>query len=130
MLLHVWGTADVAALAALACEYGGTDFIFGHSGGEEDAVAMAAKVASERDNIYLDTACSYVWQGAIEHMTSVAGAEKILFGSDAYWNSMEVAIGRVLFADISDEEKMMILGQNAKRLFRWGAPPDGSVESL
>ena len=117
VLMHVWGVADVKAITALADEYPGTDFIIGHSGGEENAVALATQAAAQRGNLYLDTACSFVWQGAIEHMVHVAGAKKVLFGSDASWNSMEIAIGRILYADISEEEKRLILGKNAERLF-------------
>ena len=41
----------------------------------------------------------------------------MLYGSDAYWNSMEAAVGRILLAELTDEEKRQILGLNAKRLF-------------
>ena len=89
----------------------------GHSGGEEDAARSAIEVAARHENVYLDTACSYVWYGAVEAMARGAGACKVLYGSDAYWNSMEAAVGRILLAELTDEEKRQILGLNAKRLF-------------
>ena len=75
-------------------------------------------VAANHANVYLDTACSYVWYGAIEAMVRGATAEKVLYGSDAYWNSMEAAIGRIALADISEKEQRLVLGENAKRIFR------------
>ncbi len=117
VLLHTWGINDIEAMEAVAKEYNKTVFLLGHSGGEEKAVIMASKISAELDNVYLDTACSYVWHSAIEYMVKVAGANKILFGSDAYWNSIEASIGRILFAEIEDFEKKLILGENAKLLF-------------
>ena len=119
VLLHTWGQ-EVLRFDELARQFPSTVFILGHSGGEEDAVKSAIGVAARNEHVYLDTACSYVWHGAVEAMVEEAGAHKVLYGSDAYWNSMEAAIGRVLFAQITDEQKRLILGLNAYRLFHLG----------
>lgn len=117
VLLHTWGIQEIRRFHQIAEDYPDTTIILGHSGGEEDAVAEAIRVAAEHANVYLDTACSYVWHGAVEAMVQGASANKILFGSDAYWNSMEAAVGRIAFANISEEDKKLILGENAKRIF-------------
>lgn len=119
LLIHTWGIVDVEAASELADRYPKTVFLLGHSGGDADATVLAAKVAADRENVFLDIACSFVWQGAIEYMVHTCGAEKILYGSDAYWNSMEVAVGRILLADITEDEKTAILGRNALRIFHW-----------
>lgn len=116
VLIHTWGD-DVLRFEEIAARYPDTILILGHSGGEESAVRQAIRLGADYENIYLDTACSYVWYGAIEAMVKGAGAEKILYGSDAYWNSMEAAVGRILFAEISDQDKRKILGENAVRIF-------------
>ena len=116
VLLHTWGQ-EVLRFHKLAQSFPRTICILGHSGGEEDAVRSAIEVAARHENVYLDTACSYVWYGAVEAMARGAGACKVLYGSDAYWNSMEAAVGRILLAELTDEEKRQILGLNAKRLF-------------
>lgn len=118
VLLHTWGVEEISHFYRLAKEFPHTVFILGHSGGEEKAVAQAIQVAAKYANVYLDTACSHVWQGAIEAMVQTVGADKILYGSDASWNSMEAAVGRILFAEIPIEAKRKILGQNAARLFQ------------
>ena len=118
VLLHTWGTDDIHKMEALAARYPETAFIIGHSGGEVDAVIMAADAAAGFKNLYLDTACSYTWYGTLEMMVKRAGAGKVLFGSDAVWNCTAAAIGRVAYADISDEDKKLILGDNAKRLYK------------
>ena len=118
ILLHTWGVEDIVRFHEIANLYPHTIFVLGHSGGEEAAVKEAICVAAGHENVYLDTACSYVWQGALEAMVRGATARKILYGSDAYWNSMEAAIGRVALADLPEEDKWMILGGNAKRIYR------------
>ena len=124
VLLHTWGQ-EVLRFHKLAQSFPRTIFILGHSGGEEDAVRSAIEVAARHENVYLDTACSYVWYGAVEAMARGAGACKVLYGSDAYWNSMEAAVGRILLAELTDEEKRQILGLNAKRLFHLDQPQRG-----
>ena len=52
----------------------------------------------------------------MERLTAGAGAEKILFGSDCYFFSMTQQIGKVLGADLSDDEKQKILSGNALRI--------------
>lgn len=118
VLLHTWGTDDMRKMEALAARFPDTTFIIGHSGGEVDAMVSAADAASKYDNLYLDTACSYTWYGTVEMMVKKAGASKILFGSDAVWNCTAAAIGRVAYADIPEEDKKLILGENAKRLYK------------
>ena len=121
VLIHTWGIEDLLRFHDLAAEFPRTTLILGHSGGEEAALREAIRVAANHDNVYLDTACSYVWYGAIEAMVRGATAKKVLYGSDAYWNSMEAAVGRIALADISEEEKRLILGENAKRIFHMQA---------
>jgi predicted TIM-barrel fold metal-dependent hydrolase len=43
------------------------------------------------------------------------GAEKILFGTDTYSAAFQAS--RIAFARISDEDKRLILRENAKKLF-------------
>lgn len=117
VLLHTWGTDDIHKMEELGTCFPETVFIMGHSGGEINALLEAADAASKYDNLYLDTACSYTWYGTLEMMIKKAGASKVLFGSDAVWNCTAAAIGRVAYADIPEEDKNLILGENAKRLY-------------
>lgn len=118
VLLHTWGVDDIKLFNKLARDFPETDFILGHSGGELPAVLEAIKLAQKFNNVFLDTACSWMYSGLIEKMVEGAGAEKVLFGSDAVWNSTEAGIGRIMFADITDEQKRLILGMNAKKLMK------------
>jgi predicted TIM-barrel fold metal-dependent hydrolase len=45
-----------------------------------------------------------------------AGADRVLFGSDMPLMDPRPQIGKIITADISDEAKQLILGDNARRL--------------
>jgi len=53
------------------------------------------------------------------------GAEKFMLGSDGFLNSLSVGIGPVVFANISDDDKRLILGLTIARLVdKVGVLPD------
>lgn len=116
LLSHTWGIKDIRDFDEIAGQYPGLKIILGHSGGEIDAIREAAAVAQKRKNVYLDITISYNYQGLIEWLAGEAPAEKLLFGSDAAYNSQSAALGKVIYADISDEAKACILGLNMKKL--------------
>jgi predicted TIM-barrel fold metal-dependent hydrolase len=67
-------------------------------------------------NLYTDTSGGASSRNnALEYAVREIGADKILFGTDTY--SAAFQAGRVALARISDEEKKMILRDNALRLF-------------
>jgi predicted TIM-barrel fold metal-dependent hydrolase len=53
----------------------------------------------------------------IRHFVEVAGADRIVWGADAPLFSMAQQLCKVLFANISDEDKEKILYRNAAKLF-------------
>lgn len=117
VLVHTWGCRDIGLMERLAREFPATVFLVGHCGGELDASLRAGELAREYENFYLDFTCSWGYANLPEYLVRTCGASKILYGSDALWNSMTASLGRIIFADISDEDKRLILGGNAARLF-------------
>ncbi|KKK49641.1 hypothetical protein LCGC14_3133040, partial [marine sediment metagenome] len=51
-----------------------------------------------------------------EQLVAEAGAENVVWGSDAIFLSQAQQIGRVIGARISDEDKKTVLSGNARRL--------------
>jgi predicted TIM-barrel fold metal-dependent hydrolase len=104
-------------LEELSYEYRNVNFIMAHYGGwNMRDLPEAMAVASKAPNVYIDSSGSVEWFGGFEKAVARIGAEKILFGSDFPWGNLAFMIGRVVFANISDEEKKKILGLNAKEL--------------
>ena len=68
---------------------------------------------------YVDTA-EGMWKPALELAHGFYGSEHILFGTDLPWGDTPRIIENINELSIHDEEKKMILGENAKRLFKLG----------
>ncbi len=127
VLIHTWNSLRyVDALldyclpslfAKIAEEYPDAIILLGHSGGEYDGVLDAIKVAKEYPNVYLDTASSRLYPEVIEMMVDEVGAERVLYGSDVPFLTPVTQVGKIVYADIKESEKEMILGLNAAKLF-------------
>ncbi|MGN0542609.1 MAG: amidohydrolase family protein [Acutalibacteraceae bacterium] len=96
--------------------FGGAPVVAAHFGGtcawEETKEFLCGK------NVYLDTAycCGVLPPVKAEEIIALHGADKILLGSDAPWQSPADNIGLIDCLDISEDEKRAILGENARRL--------------
>ena len=71
----------------------------------------------EHPNLFVDTCSSTMPFRHLEKFVREVGAHKILFGSDATYLSLGPQVAKVAFAGISEEEKLLIFGGNARRIF-------------
>jgi hypothetical protein len=124
VLCHTWDGSSHDSpqkLVETAERFPNVPVILGHCGGSirgMEASIEAVRTQSGRpQNIYLDLTGSALWTGRIERMVEKAGAERILFGTDLPFIDPRPQLGSVLMAGIGDEQKRMILGLNAARLF-------------
>lgn len=69
-------------------------------------------------NIYVDTSGGEPEAGILEYAVKRVGAERILFGSDAPGRGFGVQLGKVMGADISEEDRNLILCENTKRVYK------------
>lgn len=106
---HSWTESEICKIAELFPE---VDFIFAHYGLNMGYQDMVLKRYA---NVYTN-----VWDlgsmGWLERGIKEVGAGKFILGSDGFLNSLSVGIGPVVFADISDDDKRLILGQTIARL--------------
>ena len=121
ILSHTWGVSmkgesrnSVDKVATIMEKYRNITFIMGHScqGQVDDAI----RVAKTYENAYLDLCDTGRLNGVIEKMVRLAGPRKVLFGTDAPMQSFTFQMGAVLGSAIPDEEKKMILRENALRI--------------
>jgi predicted TIM-barrel fold metal-dependent hydrolase len=104
---HFWSEAEICRIAT---EFPQVNFIFGHySGGFQDTVMQ------DYPNVYTNI-WSYGNLGWLERGIQKVGAGKFMLGSDGFLNSLSVGTGPVVFANISDDDKRLILGQTIARL--------------
>jgi len=115
ILFHTWGAdEEFKQIRGLSARFPETSLLLAHAGcaNEEGYI----KIARECPNVYLDTAFSRSPRGLFERLVACAGVEKVVWGSDAYFYSQSSQVGKVLGAQISDEEKRMVLSGNAERI--------------
>ncbi len=98
-------------------EFPEVPFIFGHSGGRLAGIIDAIEIGKTHKNAYYDMAGDVYNRHFVEYVTENVGADRLLAASDLNWFDFSVQIGMVLGADITTEEKELILGGNAARLF-------------
>ncbi len=112
ILSHTWGSAK--DLTSLHNEYRNIKFLVAHCGaGIPDNFLTAVQ---ELDRTYLDLSSSCVYLGEIERLVSAVGAKRITFSTDMAYLEPAAQLGRVAFANIPEEDKILILGQNISQL--------------
>lgn len=92
-----------------------------HWGGGLPFYALMPEVASALKNTFFDTAATpFLYRAQVfERVAEIAGADKILFGSDNPLISPRRIIAQIESVDLSQEAKSLILGGNAQRLLGW-----------
>jgi len=87
------------------------------AGGKSPELQVRAIQASRHGNVYADTSSAQsLLPGLIEWAVGQVGAERLLFGTDTplYFSPSQRA--RIDHADLSDQQKRMILRDNARRI--------------
>jgi len=102
---------------SIAEKYPQVPIILGHAGNTFSGVEEAVEMAKKHENIYLDLNFSTFYYGVVEDLVRRVDVRQLIFGSDASWNSMSYLLGIILYAKISDSDKIKILGENAAPLF-------------
>lgn len=118
VLSHTWGVSmndescnSADKVVGILDKYKNITFIMGHS--IQGQVDIAIDIACHYENAYLDLCDTGRLNGVIEKMVARAGAHKIVFGTDFPMQGYSMHLGAVLGAKISDEERRLILRDNA-----------------
>jgi len=96
-------------MANIARLYPEATFVMAHIGGGGDW-RWCIRAIKDTPNVFTDVGGSVHDRPMIEEVVSLLGADRILFASDGGWSS---AVGKVLGAEISEEEKKTILACGA-----------------
>lgn len=122
IMQHTWnktggkqgpGESTPAELAELARRFPGQTFICAHAGGEWEQGIRAVRA---QPNVVIETSGFDATAGFLEMAVRELGPKRILFGSHLPSRSLGTELGKVLGAEISEEAKHLILGENFRRL--------------
>lgn len=95
--------------------------VMAHMGGQPYAKGnwhLAVETAKKHPRLILDTASSQIDNGMLEYAVAEVGPERVHFGSDMPLLDPWVQRAKIEGADISDDAKKMIMGENLARLLR------------
>jgi predicted TIM-barrel fold metal-dependent hydrolase len=73
-------------------------------------------LARDFPNVYLELTAVMDDRGVLEKFAEEAGSERMFFGTDLPWFDPHHAMGCLLSADITDEDRHNICHRNAERL--------------
>ena len=118
------GTATPDILYRFVSSFPNADIILAHWGGGIPFYGLMPEVRKALANVYFDSAASpFLYDAAVfERVASLAGPEKILFGTDYPLVQPDRLLGQVMEADLSAHARELILGGNAARLLRLKDP--------
>jgi len=118
MIVHTWLDSDpygnVDLFARVAKDYPDINWLMGHSGGPYGTF-RAVEIAKELPNVFLDLTMSMCPARQIEFFIEEVGADRIIFGTDNPFIDPRPQIGRLCLADITQEDRIKIMGGNVKR---------------
>ena len=119
VLVHTWEGDERCrpkALGQVAEAHPTVRLLLGHSGGGPSGRREAVEVAKAHSNLYLELCLSRLMSADIEYLVGEVGAERVIFGSDSPWIDPRFTLGKVAYANLSDEQLRLILGENMARL--------------
>jgi len=118
---HTWfkvdkqepGESTPLDLVALAERHPHIPLICGHTGGDWEKGIRAIR---KYQQISVDLAGGDPTSGLVEMAVRELGAERVIYGSDIGGRSFASQLAKVFGADISREQRKLILGENLKRM--------------
>ena len=107
------GESTPLDLVSLAQRHPKASLICGHTGGNWELGIRAVRAVK---NISVDLAGSDPTNGIVETAVRELGAERVLYGSDVAGRSFASQLAKVRGADVPEDAKRLILGENLRRL--------------
>jgi predicted TIM-barrel fold metal-dependent hydrolase len=116
MVIHIHNDDD-ADMERLCKEFPKATFVLAHLGDEPDEIQRRIALAGHYPNLYLDICGNgFERMGIFEKAVTIAGAERVLFGSDFTINDPAGVIARVLYSNFNEDTRQKILGGNLAHL--------------
>lgn len=109
-------TAQPADLPKVADRRPGLPLLMGHSGLVEHGFDASARIVRDHPDVYAELCGSRMTTRWLERIVAIAGAAKVVYGSDASFLDPRVALGRLLYAELSEDDRALVGGGTVARL--------------
>jgi predicted TIM-barrel fold metal-dependent hydrolase len=97
----------------LAQRFPDVPMICGHSGGDWE---LGARAVRPYKNIYFEFSGSDTHSTEVDFAVKELGAERIVWGGHIPSRSYATELSKVIDADLTNEQRMLVLGGNMRRL--------------
>ena len=94
-------------------KYPKTRLVLGHAGGRSSALEATIGVCADFPNVAVDISGDYFDNGLVDCLVARLGAKRVLYGSDINWIDPRCNLAAVLGSDLSDEDALLMLRENA-----------------
>lgn len=130
IMQHTWfktggkqsaGESTPSELAELAARFPQQAFLCAHAGGEWERGVRAIRDSA---NVLIETSGFDATAGFIEMSVRELGSRRIVFGSHLPSRSLGTELGKILAAEISDEDRGHIFGENYRILLEGRIPSE------
>jgi predicted TIM-barrel fold metal-dependent hydrolase len=108
--------AFLSDVEQLMVKYPDVIFFLDHAARTMEVAVEYAKYAKKYPNCYLQLTYTSVTLGSIEYLVKEVGADRILYGTDAPMRDPRPQLGWLVYANISEEDKRLILGTNMQKV--------------
>lgn len=112
---HQQGRSEPHDIADLARRFPEAKILMAHL--EGSGIRGVLDVA-ECPNVWIDTSGSQPFTGTLEYAVQHIGAERIIFGTDRFGRGLAPQLGRIMGAEISEDDRSKILAENAIALYK------------
>ncbi len=119
ILIHTWAgdsRCHPTVCGEVAAAHPRAHFLLGHSGGTRAGRIEAVRVAQRVENVYLELCSSNITAEEIAWMVAEAGAERVIFGTDAPWVDPRFPLGKMAWTGLSDDALQRVMGGNIMQL--------------
>ena len=129
IMTHSWDVSDYNPVQYMSHpdrfrkhleKYHKTPFVLGHAGGRPGAFNATVKLCMDFDNVYLDFAGDYYYNGVIDAFADKIGAARMLYASDVNWFDPRGNIGLFLGSSLNEADLLKTFRNNAIKVYLSG----------
>ncbi|WP_229890571.1 amidohydrolase family protein [Streptomyces lavendofoliae] len=106
---HGGAWSDARHFAAVSPRHPGVPLLMGHAGLFPQGLRAAMEAAARCPDLVLETCGSRMTARHLTRMVAGVGAHRVAFGSDAVFLDLRAGLGRVLLADLPEEDRERVL---------------------
>jgi predicted TIM-barrel fold metal-dependent hydrolase len=107
------GESTPMDVALLAERFPDVPLICGHSGGDWE---LGVRAVRRHKNVYIEFSGSDPHSGQVDYTVGQVGAERMIWGGHGPSRSYSTELGKVLDADLTQDQRLQIFGGNLRKL--------------